>query len=123
MNYFNNVKFNMIRENLTEGILKKIHDIVIHYRNCFLNDPIYFNCILSLSTTINFFNEEINIHETINFKPLTIEDFLYRNLEEIIFDVKICLKQSLNEMKEKNHLHFYKFYIVHTTNGDITKRC
>ena len=122
MNYFYNVKFNMIKENLTEGILKKVYDVITHYRNCFLNDPTYFNCILSFSTTLNFFNEENNINGTINFKPLTIEDFLYRNLEEIIFDVKICLKQSLNEMKEKNHLNFYKFDIVHTTNGDITRR-
>ena len=90
MNCFYNVKFHMIKENLTEGILNKIYDIIAHYRKCFLNDPTYFNCILSFSTTINFFNEENNINGTINFKPLTIEDFLYRNLEEIIFDVKIC---------------------------------
>ena len=122
MNCFYNVKFNIIKENLTEGILNKVCDIVTHYRKCFLNDPEYFNCIFTFSTTLNFFNDENNIQGTINFKPLTIEDFLYRNLDEIIFDVKICLKQSLNDMKEKHHLNFFKFDIIHTTNGDITRK-
>ena len=122
MNCFYNVKFNIIKENLTEGILNKLYDIITHYRKCFLNDSTYFNCILTFSTTINFFNEENNVNGTINFKPLTIEDFLYRTLDEIVFDVKICLKQSLNDMREKYHLNFYKFDIVHITNGDITKR-
>ena len=123
MNCFYNVNFNFVKENLTEGILNKIHDVINHYRTCFLNDPSYFNCILSLSTTLNFFNEEKNLQGTINFKPLTIEDFLYRTLDEVIFDFKICLKQSLNDMKDKHHLHFFKFDIVHMTNGDIMKRC
>ena len=123
MNCFYNVNFNFVKDKLTDGILSKINNIVNHYRTCFLNDPSYFNCILSLSTTLNFFNEEKNIQGTIEFKPLTIEDFLYRTLDELIFDFKICLKQSLNDIKEKNHLHFFKFDIVHMTNGDITKRC
>ena len=118
MNYFNNVNFNFVKEDLTEGILKKVHEILTHYKICFLKDPLYFNCILSLSTTINFFNEDNIINETVDFKPLAIEDFLYCNLQEIIFNIKICLKQSLYEMKEKNHLHFYKFYIVHTMNAN-----
>ena len=122
MNCFYNVNFNFVKENLTNGILNKINDVVTHYRNCFLNDPGYFNCILSISTTSNFFNEEKNIQETINFKPLIIEDFLYRTLDEVIFDFKICLIQNLNDIKIKNHLHFFKFDIVHMTNGDITKR-
>ena len=118
MNCFYNVNFNFVKENLTEGILNKINDVVTHYRKCFLNDPGYFNCILSISTTLNFFNEEKNLQGTINFKPLTIEDFLYRTFDELIFDFKICLKQSLNDMKDKHHLHFFKFDIVHITNGN-----
>ena len=118
MNCFYNVNFNFVKDKLTDGILNKINVVVSHYRNCFLNDPSYFNCVLSISTTLNFFNEENNIQETIEFKPLTIEDFLYRTLDELIFDFKICLKQSLNDMKEKNHLHFFKFDIVHMTNGN-----
>ena len=122
MNYFNNVNFNFVKDELTNGILNKINEMLIHYRKCFLNDPGYFNCVLSLSTTLNFFNHERNICETIEFKPLTIEDFLYRSLDEVVFDFKICLIQSLNEIKDTHHLHFFKFYIVHMTNGDIVKR-
>ena len=124
MNYFFNVKFNMIKENLAEGILKKIYDIVTYYKNCFLNDVSYFNSILSFSTRINFFNEEdtLNLHGSINFKSLTIEDFIYRSLDEIMFDIKICLKQTLNELEEKNHLNFYKFDVIHATNVNITQK-
>ena len=122
MNCFYNVNFNFVKNNLMEGILNKINDVITHYQKCFLNDSGYFNCVLSLSTTLNFFNEEKNIQGTINFKPLTIEDFLYRTLEEMIFNFKICLIQGLNDIKEKNHLHFFKFGIVHITNGDIVKR-
>ena len=122
MNYFNNVNFNFVKDNLTEGILKDLQNIVNHYRNCFLNDPLYFDCVLLLTTTIKFFNNEKNIYETIEFKPLSKEDFLYRNLEEAIFNIKICLIQSLNDIKDKHHLHFFKFYISHTSNGDIMKR-
>ena len=119
MNCFYNVNFNFVKDKLTEGILNKVHDVINHYSKCFLNDPSYFNCVLSLSTTLNFFNEENNIQGTINFKPLTIEDFLYRTLDEVIFDFKICLKQSLNDMKEKHHLQFFKFDIVHMTNTNF----
>ena len=107
MNNFFNVKFDMVKDGLNEGIFKNIYHILKTYKIRFLNDISYFNSILSFSTTINFFfNEEnvFNLHGTINFKPLTIEDFLYRSLDEIIFEIKICLKQELNRIEEK---HFF----------------
>ena len=118
---FLNVKFNMVKDSLTEGILKNIYHIVETYKVHFLNDILYFNSALSLSTTINFFNSEnaFQLHGTINFKPLAIEDFLYRSLEEIMFEIKIFLIQELNKIEEKyffNEYNLKTFDVIHKTN-------
>ena len=87
MNLFENVKFNMVKENLTEGILKNIYRMMEFYKNIFLTDRLCFNSVLDFHTDIDFFNEHNTIHikRRINYKPLTIEDFLYRSLDEIAF--------------------------------------
>ena len=122
MNLFENVKFYMVKENLTDGILKNIYRSIEFYKNVFLTDRLRFNSVIDFNTDISFFDEHNTIHITrrINFKPLTIEDFLYRSLDEIAFEYKVYLKQTLNEMEEKHHLNFYKFNIIHTSGGNVT---
>ena len=124
MNLFETVKFNMVKENLTEGILKNIYRMMEFYKNIFLTDRLCFNSVLDFHTDIDFFNEHntIHINRRINYKPLTIEDFLYRSLDEITFEYKVYLKQTLNEMEEKQHLNFYKVNVIHATNGNITQK-
>ena len=116
MNLFENAKFYVVKENLTDGILKNIYRMLEFYKNIFLTDRLRFNSVLDFHTDIDFFDEHntIHINRRINHKPLTIEDFLYRSLDEIAFEYKVYLKQSLNEMEEKQHLNFYKFNIIHT---------
>ena len=116
MNLFETVKFYTIKNNLIEGILKNIYRMMEFYKNIFLTDRLCFNSVLDFYTDIDFFNEHNtnHINRRINYKPLTIEDFLYRSLDEIAFEYKVYLKQILNEMEEKQHLNFYKFDIIHT---------
>ena len=124
---FSNVKFDMVKEGLTEGIFKNIYNIVETYKVRFLNEILLFNSALSFSTTINFFNS-VNIfrlHGTINFKPLTIEDFLYRSLEEIMLEIKIFLIQELNKIEEKYFFidnNLKTFDVIYTTNVNITPK-
>ena len=115
MNYFNNININFDKDKLLEGILKDVYCIVYHYRKSFLNNQSYFNYILSLKTQINFTDGEKNICEVIQFKSLTIEDFLYHNLEEVLFNLKIYLLACLNDMIDIYHLHFSKVYIEYKT--------
>ena len=129
MNCFVNAKFDVIKVNLTEGILKNIYYHIIEtYKIHFLNDISYFNYVLSFSSDINFYNGEndFKLHGTIKFKPLTIEDFLYRSLEEIMFDIKIYLKQELNKIEEKyfffNTYNLYRFDVIYNTNVNITPK-
>ena len=115
MNYFNNIDINFDKDKLVEGILKDVYNIVQHYKKFFLNDQLYFHYILSLNTQINFTDGEKNICEVIQFKPLTIEDFLYHNLEEVLFNFKIYLLACLNDMIDIYHLHFSKVSIAYKT--------
>ena len=124
MNLFENVKFNMVKENLTDEILKNIYRMMEFYKNIFLTDRLRFNSVLDFHTDISFFDEHntFHINKRMNYKPLTIEDFLYRSLDEIAFEIKVYLKQTLNEMEEKLHLNFYKFDIIHTTGLNCTSK-
>ena len=96
---FLNVKFELIKNKLIEGIFKNVNEMVITYRNRFLNDVSLFNSTLHISSTIYFFHcESMNkIYGVINFKPLTIEDFLYHSLEELMFNIKICLIEEIKK--------------------------
>ena len=116
MNLFETVKLYTFKHNLIEGILKNIYRMMEFYKNIFLTDRLCFNFVLDFYTDIDFLNENktIHINRRINYKPLTIEDFLYRGLDEIAFEYKDYLKQILNEMEEKQHLDFLKFDIIHT---------
>ena len=127
MSSFINVKFEMIKEKLAEGILKNICIIVETYKVRFLNDILLFNSSLSFSSTINFFNSEnvFQLHGTINFNPLNIEDFLYRSLEEIMFEIEIFLIHKLNKIEEKyffNEHNLKTFDVIHTTNVNFIPR-
>ena len=90
MNLFETVKLNTFKNNLIEGILKNIYRMMEFYKNIFLTDRLCFNFVLDFYTDIDFFNENntIHINRRINYKPLTIEDFLYRSLDEIAFEYK-----------------------------------
>ena len=94
------------------------------YKNIFLTDRLRFNSVLVFHTEIDFFDDQntIHIHRIINYKPITIEDFIYRSLDEIAFDIKVYLKQILNEIEEKHNLNFYKFDISHTTGLNCTSK-
>ena len=124
MNLFENVKFCMIKNSLTEGILKNICCSMEFYKHIFLTDRLHFNSIIDFNTDIVFFEDQntYNITKRINFKPLTIEDFLYRSLEEIISEYKVYLNQILNELEENYNLNFYKLNVFHTSGGNVTSK-
>ena len=121
---FINVKFETIKEKLTEGILKNICNIVETYRIRFLNDSLLFNSSFYFSTAIIFFDREkcFKLNETINFNMLTIKDFLYRSLEEIMFEIKIFLIEELNKIEEKYFFNVYNlntFDVIHITDVNL----
>ena len=124
MNLFENVKYCVIKNSLTEGILKNIYRSMEFYKHIFLTDRLYFNSVVEFNTDITFFEEQntFNITKRINFKPLTIEDFIYRSLDEIAFKYKVYLKQILNEMEEHYNLNFYKLNIIHASGGNVTSK-
>ena len=103
MNCLYNVNFNMIKNNLTEEILKNIYCSMAIVKNIFLTDRTYFNSIVEFNAHIVFFENQTTFYlsKRINFNPLTIEDFLYRKLEEIIFEYKRDLNQLIYEWGKK----------------------
>ena len=122
---FENVKFNEIKNKMMEGILNDIYNTLIFHKNIFLTDRLHFNGLLDLRTTLSFFSEGqqyFNRYEQIIHKPLTIEDFLYRSLEEILFDCKKCLTLKLNELEEKYNLNFFNLTIIHGTYANFLSR-
>ena len=125
MRHFENVKFHMIKNNLIERILEVIYKEVEIYSNIFLTDRLHFNSLVDLRTDITFFfegQEELNTTKEIIYKPLTIEDFLYRGIEEIVFECKIYLKRRLNEMEENLKLGFLKLTILYTSGTNILSK-
>ena len=122
---FINVKFETIKEKLTEGVLKNVCNIVETYKVRFLNDGSLFNSSLYFSTSLIFFDREkcFKLNEKINFNTLTIKDFLYRSLEEIMFEIKIFLIEQLNKIEEKYFFNVYNlntFDVIHITDVNIT---
>ena len=118
--YFRKVK----RENLTEEILKNVLNLIENYKKSFLINRGYFNCLFSVETTIIlFFNENEAFQETIKLKSLSIEDFLYGDLEGIMFDIQVYLNHSLEEMYKKElRLKLLESVIFYSTNGNITTK-
>ena len=121
---FINVKFETIKEKLTEGVLKNVCNIVETYKVRFLNDGSLFNSSLYFSTSLIFFDCEkcFKLNEKINFNTLTIKDFLYRSLEEIMFEIKIFLIEQLNKIEEKYFFNVYNlntFDVMHITDVNL----
>ena len=112
---FENVNFHTIKNKLVEEILNNIYESLILHKHLFLNDRLRFNCLFDLHTRFVFLFEvqELNCSEKINYKPLTIEDFIYRSIEEIIFEYKTYLIQELNKLEENLKLNFFKLTIIH----------
>ena len=111
-----NVKFKMVKDKIIRENLQDIEERLILHKHLFLTERIRFNGLLDLRTTISFLSEyqqEFNRFEQIIHKPLTIEDFLYRSLEEMLFDCKMCLTLKLNELEEKYNIIFFNLNIIH----------
>ena len=113
---FENVKFEDIKNKMIEGILNDIYELLIFHKHLFLNERMRFNGFLQLNTNIiSFFTycQELNTFKQINYKSLTIEDFLYCSIEEIISEYKIQLIHELNSMEEVHKLNRFDVSIVH----------
>ena len=122
---FENVKFKMIKNKIIQENLQNIEERLILHKHLFLTERIRFNGLLDLRTTLSLFSEdqqEFNRFEQIIHKPLTIEDFLYRSLEEMLFDCKMCLTLKLNELEEKYNLNFFNLTIIHGSYANFLSR-
>ena len=122
---FENVKFDDIKNKIIQENLQNIEERLILHKHLFLTERIRFNGLLDLRTTLSFFSEDqqdFNRYEQIIHKPLTIEDFLYRSLEEILFDCKICLTLKLNELEEKYNLNFFNLTIINGSYANFLSR-
>ena len=121
MNYFYNVKFNTIKDNLTEEILKNIFCSLCIVKNTFLTDRSYFNSMIEFNTHIVFFDIQTTFYfsKRIEFKPLTIEDFLYRTLEEVIYEYGKVLNQLIHEWEEKYGLNCFNLTVFYETEGNV----
>ena len=121
MNYFYNVKFNTIKDNLTEEILKNIYCSMCIVKNMFLTDRTYFNSMIEFNAHIVFFEIQTTFYfsKRIEFKPLTIEDFLYRTLEEVIYEYGKVLNQLMYEWEEKYGLNCFNLTVFYETDGNV----
>ena len=120
-----NVNFKMVKNKIIQENLKDIEEKLILHKHLFLTERIRFNGLLELRTTISFISEdqqELNIYEQIIYKPLTIENFLYCSLDEMLFDCKICLTLKLNEIGEKHYFNFFNLNIVHGTYANFLSK-
>ena len=121
MNYFYNVKFSSIKDNLNEEILKNIFCSLCIVKNTFLTDISYFNSSIEFNAHIVFFEIQntFNFSKRINFKPLTIEDFLYRTLEEVIYEYGKVLNQLICEWEKNYGLDCFNLTVFYSTDGNV----
>ena len=116
MNFLKNVKFNTIKNDMIREILQNIEESLILHKHLFLTERKRFNGFFVLNTVFTFINEdykELNRFEQIIYKPLTIEDFLYRSLEEMLFEYKTHLTVKLNEMEKEYYINFFNLTIYY----------
>ena len=125
MNKFENVKFDEIKNLMIEIILDRAKDSILFWKNILLTDRLTFYNVIDVRTTISFFSDDmhyLNKTEQIIYKPLTIEDILYRSFEEILTDCKKWITSNLNEMEQKYNLNFYNLSIFLGTHADFVSR-
>ena len=114
---YENAKFDDIKFRMIDEILFNIYELLTLHKHLFLTEKRRFNGFLKVNTTIcSFFmncNPEFNTFKQINYKILSIEDFLYRSLEDITQEFKIQLTYEFNSMEEVHKLNFPNISIVH----------
>ena len=114
---FENAKFDDIKNKMIDKISFNIFELLTLHKHLFLTEKRRFNGFLKVNTTIcSFFTNyhpEFNTFKQINYKILSIEDFLYRSLEEITQEYKIHLTYEFNSMEEVHKLNIPDISIVH----------
>ena len=119
---FKKEKYNMFHySDLIDDIARKIYKTLNVFKIRFENNSFNFNEDIKFYINLCFFDQDYIFREfkkILDFKTLCFEDFIYCSLEEIVNEIKICLKYEFNKIGEK---YFYNsdllkydiFYEIH----------